>query len=133
MAQYVLLIAGLLLVSPDADSVSYQQDGSRLATARVTNWVSGYRRPGPTVNGTGTLTAVDDRFSDSGNTVVLDGYEKLDLGVLLRVNERLTFQISGDNVTDEEGVTEGDPRDPTLPNGRFIMPASVKFSVGYEF
>ena len=59
MAQYILLIAGLLLVSPDADPVSYQQDGSRLAAARVTNWVSGYRRPGPTVNGTGTLTAVD--------------------------------------------------------------------------
>ena len=81
----------------------------------------------------GTLTAVDDRFSDSGNTVVLDGYEKLDLGVLLRVNERLLFQISGDNLTDEDGITEGDPRNPAAPNGRFIMPRSVKFSVGYEF
>jgi outer membrane receptor protein involved in Fe transport len=81
----------------------------------------------------GTLTAVDDRFSDSGNTVVLDGYEKLDLGVLLRVNERLTFQLSGDNITDEDGITEGDPRNPAAPNGRFILPRSVGFSVGYEF
>lgn len=80
-----------------------------------------------------TLTLVDDRFSDSGNTVVLEGYEKLDLGVLLRVNERLTFQVSGDNVTDEEALTEGDPRDPLLANGRFIMPPSFRFSVGYEF
>ena len=81
----------------------------------------------------GTLTLVDDRFSDGGNEVTLDGYEKLDLGVLLRVNERLTFQLSGDNVTDEDALTEGDPRDPMLANGRFIMPRSFKFSVGYEF
>ena len=81
----------------------------------------------------GTLTAVDDRFSDSGNTVVLDGYEKLDLGALVRVNERFVVQLSGDNLTDENGITEGDPRNPDAPNGRFIMPRSVKFSVGYEF
>ena len=60
MAHYVLLLAGLLLVSPDADPDSFQQDGSRMAAARVRNWVSGYHQPGPTVNGTGTLTAVDD-------------------------------------------------------------------------
>lgn len=90
---------------------------------------------GADVEGTvyGTLTAVDDRFSDSGNTVNLDGYEKLDLGVLVRVNERLTFQLSGDNVTDEDALTEGDPRDPLLANGRFIMPRTFRFSVGYEF
>ena len=81
----------------------------------------------------GTITMVDDRFSDSGNTVVLDSYEKLDIGVLLRVNDYLTFQLSADNITDEEGITEGDPRDPASANGRFILPASVKFSVGYEF
>ncbi len=90
---------------------------------------------GVDVEGTvyGTLTAVDDRFSDSGNTVVLEGYEKVDVGVLFRVNDRLTFQLSGDNVTDEEALTEGDPRDPLLANGRFIMPRSFRFSVGYEF
>ncbi len=81
----------------------------------------------------GTLTAVDDRFSDNANTVVLDGYEKLDLGAILRVNERLSFQVSADNITDEEGLTEGDPRNPDAPNGRFILPRSVKFSVAYEF
>lgn len=90
---------------------------------------------GPAVVGTiyGTLTAVDDRFSDQGNSVVLDGYEKVDLGILLRVSDRLTFQLSGDNVTDEDGLTEGDPRNPAAPNGRFILPRSFNFSVGYEF
>ncbi len=59
MPQCALLLVGLLLASPTADPVSYQQDGSRLAAARVKNWISGYRQPGPTVNGSGTLTAVD--------------------------------------------------------------------------
>ena len=81
----------------------------------------------------GTITAVDSRFSDPGNTVKLDGYEKVDLGVLARINERFTVQVAADNITDEQGLTEGDPRNPDAPNGRFIMPRSVKLSVGYEF
>jgi Trypsin-like peptidase domain len=59
VVQYVLLLAGLMLASPDAAPVSYQQDGSRMAVARVRNWVSGYQHSGPTVNGTGTLAGVD--------------------------------------------------------------------------
>ena len=81
----------------------------------------------------GTLSAVDDRFSDPANEVRLAGYEKLDLGILARVNERFSVQLSADNITDEQGLTEGDPRDPAAANVRFIMPRSIKFSVGYEF
>jgi len=81
----------------------------------------------------GTITAVDDRWSDNGNTVTLDGYEKLDLGIIARVNERFIVQFIADNITDEEGLTEGDPRNPAAPNGRFIMPSSYKLSIGYEF
>ena len=43
------------------------------------------------------------------------------------------LSASEDNVTDEEGLTEGDPRNPASPNGRFIMPRSVELSLGYEF
>lgn len=81
----------------------------------------------------GTLSAVDDRWSDNGNTVKLDGYEKFDLGVLARVNERFTVQLAADNLTDEKGITEGDPRNPAAPNGRYIMPRNIKVSIGYEF
>lgn len=80
----------------------------------------------------GTFTAVDDRFSDPGNTVELDGYEKFDLGLIVAI-DRLTFQVAADNITDDDGLTEGDPRNPLAPNGRFILPRSVKFSVGYAF
>ncbi|MFQ5548446.1 MAG: TonB-dependent receptor [Woeseia sp.] len=81
----------------------------------------------------GTLTAVDDRFSDPGNTVVLDSYNKIDLGAIVTLDDRLSFQIAADNITDDDGLTEGDPRSVGAPNGRFIMPRSVKFSVGYAF
>ena len=81
----------------------------------------------------GTLSMVDDRFSDNANTVVLPAYEKVDLGVIVGVNDALTVQVSADNVTDEQGLTEGDPRNPAAPNGRFILPRSVTVSVGYKF
>lgn len=81
----------------------------------------------------GALSVVDDRWADNGNEVVLPGYEKVDLGVMLYPNDNLDIQIALDNITDEEALTEGDPRNPSSPNGRYIMPRSIKFSVGYHF
>lgn len=81
----------------------------------------------------GTLSAVDDRFGNNENTVVLDGYEKVDVGVTLEPTDALRIQFSVDNFTDEQGITEGDPRNPDSPNGRFIMPRSMRLSVSYLF
>jgi iron complex outermembrane recepter protein len=81
----------------------------------------------------GTLSAVDDRFGEAQNVNVLQGYEKFDLGVILRFNEAFIVQLAGDNLTDEDALTESDPRTILAPNGRFIMPRSVELSVGYEF
>nr|WP_290444358.1 TonB-dependent receptor [Pseudoalteromonas sp. XMcav2-N] len=81
----------------------------------------------------GTISAVDDRFGNNENTVVLDGYEKFDLGFTLEPTEQVKLMVSVDNLTDEQGITEGDPRNADAPNGRYIMPRSVKFSVSYSF
>ncbi|MFC3034697.1 TonB-dependent receptor [Pseudoalteromonas fenneropenaei] len=81
----------------------------------------------------GTLSAVDDRFGNNENTVVLEGYEKLDLGMTLEPTEGIKLQLAIDNLTDEQGITEGDPRNDDAPNGRYIMPRSIKFSVAYNF
>ena len=78
-----------------------------------------------------TLSAVDDRYGDNENTVVLEGYEKLDVGLTFEPSESLRLQLSIDNLSDEQGITEGDPRNPSAPNGRYIMPRSVKLSVSY--
>lgn len=81
----------------------------------------------------GTLTAVDDRFGNNENTVVLEGYEKVDFGLFIEPTDSVRLQLSVDNLTDELGVTEGDPRNPDAPNGRYIMPRSVRLSVSYSF
>lgn len=78
-------------------------------------------------------TFVGDRFGDNANTVTLDSYEKFDAGVLLNFDQGLFVQLHGDNLTDEEGITEGDPRNPEAANSRAIFGRSIKFSVGYDF
>lgn len=81
----------------------------------------------------GTLSAVDDRFGNNENTVTLDGYEKVDLGLILEPMEGIKLQLAIDNLTDEQGITEGDPRNADAPNGRYIMPRTTRFSVSYAF
>ena len=81
----------------------------------------------------GAVTLVGERFSDFGNTVELPGYEKIDLGILVNTDSGVFLQVHADNLNDSEGITEGDPRNPTSPNGRPIFGRSVKFSVGVDF
>ncbi|MBQ4810779.1 TonB-dependent receptor [Pseudoalteromonas luteoviolacea] len=83
----------------------------------------------------GTISAVDSRYSDIQNTpsAVLDGYEKIDIGLTLEPMEQVQLQLAIDNLTDEQGLTEGDPRNPAAANGRYILPRSIKFSVAYSF
>jgi hypothetical protein len=81
----------------------------------------------------GTLSAVDDRFGNNENTVVLEGYEKLDIGLVLYGDSGLKLEFAVHNLTDEEALTEGDPRSATAANGRFILPRTATFSVSYEF
>lgn len=79
------------------------------------------------------LTMVGDRFQDNANTAKLPSYEKVDFGVLLYHDSGLFFQLHGDNINDSDGITEGDPRDPSSPNGRPIFGTSWRLSVGYDF
>ncbi|WP_442781002.1 TonB-dependent receptor [Alteromonas sp. a30] len=81
----------------------------------------------------GTLIAVDDRYSSNENNVVLEGYEQVNLGMFVRTESGLKFEFAVNNLTDEDALTEGDPRNPQAPNGRFIMPRNATFSVSYEF
>lgn len=81
----------------------------------------------------GTFSMVDDRFANNENTVVLDGYEKFDIGLILQGGSGLTFELAVQNLTDEDALTEGDPRSPSAPNGRYILPRTATFSVSYAF
>jgi outer membrane cobalamin receptor len=81
----------------------------------------------------GTLSAVGDRFGNNQNTVTLPGYEKLDIGVIVNLSDEVQLQLAVNNATDENGITEGDPRSAVSSNGRYILPRSIDFSVSYSF
>jgi iron complex outermembrane receptor protein len=57
-----------------------------------------------------TYSHFGDRFSNDENTIELPKYDKIDAGVIFDVTDALTVQLSGDNLTDEVGLTEGNPR-----------------------
>ncbi|WP_226649218.1 TonB-dependent receptor [Microbulbifer variabilis] len=80
----------------------------------------------------GGVSRVGDRFNDSKNSVTLPGYTKVDFGAVAYLND-VTVQLALDNLTDEEGITEGDPRDPQATNVRYILPRNIKLSIAYDF
>jgi outer membrane cobalamin receptor len=81
----------------------------------------------------GTFSAVGDRFANNENTVILEGYEKIDLGMILNISDEVQLQVSVSNLTDEDAITEGDPRDSLSSNGRYILPRTFDLSVSYQF
>ncbi len=87
---------------------------------------------GSTASVYSTVAWVDDRFSDAGNTITLPSYTTIDLGGVYSY-DNVSFRVAVDNLSDEEGITEGDPRDTTSGNVRFILPRNINVSVAYEF
>ena len=81
----------------------------------------------------GTVSAVGDRFANNENTVTLPGYEKIDLGLILNLSDEVKMQVSVSNLTDEEGLTEGDPRNSLSSNGRYILPRTFDLNISYQF
>lgn len=57
-----------------------------------------------------TLQYTGKRFSDAENAQVLPSFYQLDAGVSVEVNERLKLMVTGNNLTDTLGLTEGNPR-----------------------
>lgn len=57
-----------------------------------------------------TLQYTGDRFSDPENNQLLPNYYQLDAGVAVDVSSTLRLQVTGNNLTDEIGLTEGNPR-----------------------
>ena len=86
----------------------------------------------------GTYEAIGKRYSDLANTQLLPAYATLSAGLRAKVGGYM-LQISGDNLTDSHGLTEGNPRftstDPNaaLPDVRPIFGRSYRVSVSYAF
>ncbi|MFZ0391543.1 MAG: TonB-dependent receptor [Calditrichia bacterium] len=81
----------------------------------------------------GAVRSVGERWDSRDNVFQLDGYTKIDAGLSFATPAGLSFGVHGDNLNDSEGLTEGDPRDPTAANGRPIFGRSFNFWVAYDF
>jgi outer membrane receptor protein involved in Fe transport len=85
-----------------------------------------------------TLGYIGDRFSDVQNSQVLPSFYKLDAGLSVDVNRQIQFQLLGDNLTDEIGLTEGNPRTLGAQGSgailaRPILGRSVRFGTTFRF
>ncbi|EQB30279.1 TonB-dependent receptor [Sphingobium ummariense] len=85
-----------------------------------------------------TLQYTGDRFSDPENAQLLPNYYQLDAGVSVEVNQRLKLAVTGNNLTDELGLTEGNPRIIGSQGSgtilaRPILGRSFRFSAAYSF
>jgi len=85
----------------------------------------------------GTWEAIGKRYSDLMNIQPLPAYGTLSAGVKADI-DHFTLQVSGDNLTDSHGLTEGNPRfleapGAAIPDVRPIFGRSFRFAVGYAF
>ncbi len=85
-----------------------------------------------------TIAYTGDRVADVENLQPLPKYYKLDGGVIFDVNEKLQLSVTGDNLTNEIGLTEGNPRFSGATgtgaiSGRPLLGRSFRFSAAYKF
>ncbi len=85
-----------------------------------------------------SLQYYGDRFSDPENQQLLPAYYQLDAGVAVTVLDSIELRATGNNLTNEIGLTEGNPRvigsqgtGPIL--ARPILGRYVTFSAAYKF
>ena len=85
----------------------------------------------------GTYTNIGQRYSDIQNQQVLPSYHTLDAGVLANIGDKLEFRLSGTNLTNTFGLTEGDNRLLGTTSGvvmaRPIFGRAIEASIGYRF
>jgi outer membrane receptor protein involved in Fe transport len=80
------------------------------------------------------------RYANDENTIRLPAYTKLDAGVHYSLNETWSAQLNVDNLSNEIGLTEGNPRTDVgssgidrLYNARPLFGRSLMLAVHYNF
>ncbi|MDO7841823.1 TonB-dependent receptor [Sphingomonas immobilis] len=85
-----------------------------------------------------TVQYTGDRFSDPENQQLLPHFYQVDAGVSVTIADRYTFQVTGNNLTNEFGLTEGNPRQigsqgAGVVLARPILGRSFRFSAAVKF
>ncbi|MFZ6691992.1 TonB-dependent receptor domain-containing protein [Undibacterium sp. SXout20W] len=85
----------------------------------------------------GTYSYIGKRYSDIQNQQVLPSYNTLDAGILAVVGDKLEFRLTGTNLNNTLGLTEGDSRVLGTTSGvimaRPIFGRAIEASVTYRF
>lgn len=90
----------------------------------------------------GTYSFINARYDDQQNAQYLPSYHTLDAGALLEVGQKLEFRLSGTNLTNELGLTEGaagrvvSTTDGSVPYATIARPLfgrAIELSVMYRF
>jgi iron complex outermembrane recepter protein len=87
-----------------------------------------------------TYTHVGERFSDAQNLQFLPKYHTIDAGLVAHLDSGIELRLTGTNLTNSIGVTEGNPRSlgaGAAPTGtllyRPIFGRTLEASVGFNF
>jgi catecholate siderophore receptor len=89
-----------------------------------------------------TVEYYSDRYADAANTQLLPAYTVVDMSVRYNISDDLTFYLSGNNLTDAIGLTEGNPRSGELVStqagastylARPIVGRTFRMSLLYRF
>ncbi len=84
-----------------------------------------------------TYSYIGQRYSDIQNQQILPSFSTLDGGIMAEVGDKLEFRLSGTNLTNTFGLTEGDSRVLGTTSGvvmaRPIFGRAIEFSVEYRF
>ncbi len=87
-----------------------------------------------------SLAHIGERFANDENTVSLPSYLKLDAGIEFAFREHWNAQLNVDNLSNEAGLTEGNPRTDvhtggigSLYNARALFGRSLTLAVRYSF
>lgn len=85
----------------------------------------------------GTYAHIGSRWADQANTQYLPAYNTLDVGILAEISDKLEFRLSGSNLTNELGLTEGNSRLVGASSGpinaRPIFGRAWEASINYRF
>ncbi|HEM46809.1 MAG TPA: TonB-dependent receptor, partial [Alphaproteobacteria bacterium] len=88
----------------------------------------------------GTWNYTDERFVDDANNVILPSYHVFGLGASVNVSENVSLNAVGRNLTNEIGLTEGNPREGQVVGStqdifmaRPILGRNAQVSLTYSF
>jgi iron complex outermembrane receptor protein len=85
----------------------------------------------------GTYSHIGSRWADQANTQYLPAYNTLDVGILAELSDKLEFRVSGSNLGNELGLTEGNSRlvgaNSGPINARPLFGRSWEASLNYRF